>query len=77
MSTLVCVLLRMYTHCPRISPVCCVNVAGNCLTDASRRDVAVNFVSCVTFGAYDGEYLGQITVNQLVLYVVSMLPATV
>jgi len=29
------------------------------------------------FGAYDGEYLGQITVNQRVLYVVSVLPATI
>jgi len=34
-------------------------------------------VSDYEFGAYDEEYLGAITVNQLVLYVVSMFPATV
>jgi len=61
--------------CWHSCPNCCPN--SNCLTDASSCDVVVNSVSCVTFGAYDGEYLGQITVSQLVLYVVSMLPATV
>jgi len=51
-----------------ISAVSCVDVTGNCFTAASSCDVVVNFVSCVTFDAYDGQYLGQITVNQLVLY---------